>query len=75
MHHTGVVRKRIMPVELDAEAEEARYDANFVDERGRRVGKLRGKAGRRALGLMRVQECAEAKEIRYVDTRILNILA
>ena len=60
VHHTGVVRKRIMPVRISGGG--AKEDANFVDAaKGKRVGKLRGQLDcGRALGLMRVEECLAA---------------
>ena len=69
VHHTGVVRKRILPLTLDGEAD-CDFDSNFVDEKGRRVGKLRGLRGRTALGLMRLQECSKAEEIRLGEAKV-----
>jgi len=58
VHHTGVVRKRIMPLELHQElSPEPELDSNILTvEGGKRVGKLRGLRGQLALGLIRVEE-------------------
>lgn len=61
-YHTGVIRKRLMPLELDAPHRladcdpEALRDAEIKNEEGGAVGKLRGLAGNRALGLLRIEK-------------------
>ncbi len=64
--HTGVVRKRIVPVKLEQDLQDdVEFDSNFVDEKGKRVGKLRSKiTDNMCLGLMRIEECQNAQEIR-----------
>jgi len=57
-HHTGVVRKRVMPLVLDeSPSEELQLDSNvLLAEGGKRVGKLRGLMGLRALALLRIDD-------------------
>ena len=65
-HHTGVIRKRVVPVALSGDDGVA-IDANFANEKGKAVGKLRAlsKAGSdvSGLGLLRLEECAKADVI------------
>uniref|UniRef100_A0A182NPT6 GCV_T domain-containing protein n=1 Tax=Anopheles dirus TaxID=7168 RepID=A0A182NPT6_9DIPT len=57
-YHTGVIRKRLMPLELDVAAtpDQLPADAEIKNEEGASVGKLRGHAGTRALGLLRIEK-------------------
>eukprot|EP00096_Caligus_rogercresseyi_P013805 TRINITY_DN6407_c0_g1_i1.p1 TRINITY_DN6407_c0_g1~~TRINITY_DN6407_c0_g1_i1.p1 ORF type:complete len:292 (-),score=29.99 TRINITY_DN6407_c0_g1_i1:590-1465(-) len=58
-HHTGVIRKRIMPLEFKEGSGHKDMDgATITDSKGRRVGKLRSKISPsgNALGLIRIKE-------------------
>ena len=59
-HHTGVIRKRIMPLSLSSPAE---IDAEVVTEKGKKVGTVRGQCGTKAIGLIRLQHSAEKLNI------------
>uniref|UniRef100_A0A6V7MBY0 Uncharacterized protein n=1 Tax=Bracon brevicornis TaxID=1563983 RepID=A0A6V7MBY0_9HYME len=64
-HHTGVVRKRLMPLIFDnLPSKTFNYDENVIDEKGKSVGKFKGNEGKLALGLMRISEALSAKELK-----------
>ncbi|CAD5112078.1 DgyrCDS1321 [Dimorphilus gyrociliatus] len=60
-HHTGATRKRIMPLELSEPINA--HSAIICTEEGKSVGVIRDHIGRRAIGLMRVRESVNAKEL------------
>ncbi|XP_049785663.1 putative transferase CAF17 homolog, mitochondrial [Schistocerca cancellata] len=65
-HHTGVVRKRLMPVFFRSKPEiEIPSDApiQLLDSSKKSVGKLRAVEGKVGLGLLRVTEAIAAKNI------------
>ena len=61
--HTGVVRKRLLPLVFSGDASEVPPDASVVNERGKAVGKVRRCLGTHGLGLLRVEECLGAKTL------------
>ncbi len=63
VHHTGVVRKRIMPLKLLQGQQHVEKDSNLTDENNKRIGKVRGQSGEYILALTRVSEALAAKEI------------
>lgn len=68
-HHTGVVRKRLMPLVLDKELTEDStvVDASIEDASGEKktsIGKLRGVEKNCALGLMRIAEALVVKKLK-----------
>lgn len=68
-HHTGVVRKRLMPLILEKELIEDSnvFDSSIEDASGEKttsIGKLRGVEKDCALGLMRVVETLEVKKLK-----------
>lgn len=68
-HHTGVIRKRLMPLVLDSELtdESALIDASIEDASGEKktsIGKLRGVEKNCALGLMRIAEALVVKKLK-----------
>lgn len=59
-YHTGVVRKRLMPLILSSIPErEPTQDAIIETEDGKKVGKLRGINGKHAIALLRIAECLQ----------------
>lgn len=65
-HHTGVVRKRLMPVFFSSKPEaEIPADApvHLVDSSRKSVGKLRAVEGKVGLALLRVTEALAAKQL------------
>lgn len=71
-HHTGVVRKRLMPLKFDELPEDLKfnYDDNIVNENDKPVGKLRGIAGQYGLGLMRIAETVSAESIKLSNVGV-----
>ncbi|XP_043274193.1 putative transferase CAF17 homolog, mitochondrial [Venturia canescens] len=73
-HHTGVVRKRLMPLTIENfEGKNFNYDDNLLDEAGKSVGKFRGNEGRFGLGLVRISEALAAQTINISGSRVTVI--
>ena len=71
-HHTGIVRKRIMPVRLlDSTAVEANPESDVVNQEGKKVGRIRAWSGNSGLGLMRVSESLNAEHLLLDSARIV----
>lgn len=68
-HHTGVIRKRLMPLTFDKSisfklgSEEAAADVK--NEKGAAVGKIRNVVENIGLGLMRIEPALAAKEMNF----------
>uniref|UniRef100_A0AAG5DK21 CAF17 C-terminal domain-containing protein n=1 Tax=Anopheles atroparvus TaxID=41427 RepID=A0AAG5DK21_ANOAO len=68
-YHTGVIRKRLMPLEFDASPTltnvppEALRDAEIKNQDGAVVGKLRGLAGNFGLALLRIEKVPPGGEL------------
>ena len=63
VQHTGVVRKRVMPVKILGSSEDLVIDSDFLNEKGKKIGKLKAISKDCGLGLMRLAETDKAKEI------------
>ncbi|XP_012251335.2 putative transferase CAF17 homolog, mitochondrial [Athalia rosae] len=64
-HHTGVIRKRLMPITLNAvPPEPLEYDLNIWDTTQKSVGKLKGHEKQYGLGLMRIVEALVAESLQ-----------
>lgn len=62
--HTGVIRKRYMPLVFPSDSQEpVAVDAPVVNEKGKTVGKVRGIDGEFGIALLRVEECLNAKNL------------
>jgi folate-binding protein YgfZ len=67
-HHTGVVRKRLMPLILkNMNSVNLKYDDKIINEDGKVVGKIRGQEGTVGLGLMRISEALASKTLFVRD--------
>lgn len=62
-HHTGVIRKRIMPLRFDGEIS---YSENLDIESddNPKIGKLRGVCGNRGIGLLRIEPALKAEKLK-----------
>jgi len=72
-YHTGVVRKRLMPLIFRNGIETVKslaYDEKIVDESGNVVGKFRGCAEKYGLGLMRINESLNARRLLLADMSV-----
>ena len=61
--HTGVVRKRYMPLAFSGDASKLPFDSSVTNEKGKAVGKVRGVDGHFGIGLMRIEECMTAEKL------------
>ncbi|XP_011553069.3 putative transferase CAF17 homolog, mitochondrial [Plutella xylostella] len=69
VHHTGVVRKRIMPLRFTKKGAQS-LEQDLVITAGEKkanVGKLRGISGEYGLGLLRIKEALDAKVLTVGD--------
>ncbi|KAI5643121.1 aminomethyltransferase folate-binding domain-containing protein [Phthorimaea operculella] len=65
VYHTGVIRKRLMPIKFDTEVKELEKDTairNAEDPKSN-LGKLKGYMQNYGLGLVRIKETLEAKSL------------
>jgi folate-binding protein YgfZ len=69
-HHTGVIRKRIMPLKLSEDFQNLELEAVIVNQMGKNVGKIKGVHDKSAIGLMRIEECKNAEKLVIKDTEI-----
>lgn len=67
-YHTGVIRKRIMPISIDAitdaECQTLEYDAAILDDNGQSLGKLKGVCNGNAIGILRIDKAMDAKHLQ-----------
>ncbi|KAG7203960.1 hypothetical protein KM043_001826 [Ampulex compressa] len=72
-HHTGVVRKRLMPFTFAKVPDQPLlYDEKIVNESGSVVGKFRGNEKQYGLGLMRISEVLNAQQLKIsgIDIKV-----
>jgi len=70
-HHTGIVRKRIMPVRLlSDQARDVNLECDVMNGEGKKVGRIRAWNGRSGLGLMRVSESLSAENLLLGDANV-----
>lgn len=63
-HHTGVIRKRILPIRFDSlPTTTVDYDTPILNQAGRSVGKIRQTQGRSGLALIRLKEAFAAESL------------
>ncbi|XP_023235910.1 putative transferase CAF17 homolog, mitochondrial [Centruroides sculpturatus] len=70
IHHTGVVRKRLMPIRLEVEEKEIPENCIIHNDKNENVGRFRKGKGRYGLALLRIAESLAAK---YLVLKDLNI--
>ncbi|XP_012536000.1 putative transferase CAF17 homolog, mitochondrial [Monomorium pharaonis] len=74
-YHTGVVRKRLMPLLFDNVVDKPlAYDEKILNESGNTVGKFRGYVDRYGLGLMRINESLSARQLNVsgINVRVIK---
>ncbi|XP_012216692.1 putative transferase CAF17 homolog, mitochondrial [Linepithema humile] len=70
-YHTGVVRKRLMPLMFDNITNKSlAYDEKILNESGNVIGKFRGYSGKYGLGLMRINEALSANQLNVSGINI-----
>lgn len=65
-YHTGVIRKRIMPIRLELDGNEKNnssigFDTPITNADGKAIGKLRGIRNGNAVGLLRIDDALNSK--------------
>lgn len=74
-YHTGVVRKRLMPLEFDNIVDKPLpYDEKILNESNNVVGKFRGYVDKYGLALMRINESLSARQLNVsgINIRIVK---
>jgi len=74
-YHTGVVRKRLMPLLFDNVIDKPfAYDEKILNESGNVVGKFRGCVTKYGLGLMRINESLSAQQLNVsgINVRVVK---
>ena len=67
-HHTGVIRKRIVPIQLSSAEIEVKDEMLDVrNEDKKKVGKICATQGNIGLGLMRIEDCLKAEKLCLSD--------
>ncbi|KAJ8672975.1 hypothetical protein QAD02_004236 [Eretmocerus hayati] len=74
-HHTGVIRKRLMPLTFDGTSEKPlEYDTKILNDSEKTVGKILGQEGSSGLGLIRIAEALASKTLTAgaLDVRVVK---
>ncbi|KAK7478885.1 hypothetical protein BaRGS_00029866 [Batillaria attramentaria] len=66
-HHTGVIRKRLVPLVFDRPPQPIAEDSQISTEKGKNAGKVRGVVGIHGLGLLRLQYQGEPLSVNSTD--------
>ena len=77
-HHTGVIRKRIMPIELSSEIVKNIDDDNnnnnemtdIRNEKGKKVGKVCATLKTSGLALLRIEDCLKSENLTVDKTSV-----
>lgn len=69
VHHTGVVRKRLMPLKFTADVKDIQQDTAITASNNLKtsIGKLKGTIQDYGLGLLRIKEALDAKMLKVED--------
>ncbi|KAM9789387.1 putative transferase CAF17 homolog, mitochondrial [Neosynchiropus ocellatus] len=74
-HHTGVVRKRLMPVRLSVPVHDIEEGAALQTQSGKPAGKYRSGVGELALGLVRLAHAKEPLTLRSSSDDTVSLQA
>ena len=75
-HHTGVIRKRIMPIELSSEIikniddDDTGEMTDIRNEKGKKVGKICATLKTSGLGLLRIEDCLKSENLTVDKTSV-----
>ncbi|XP_061694883.1 putative transferase CAF17 homolog, mitochondrial [Syngnathoides biaculeatus] len=74
-HHTGVIRKRLMPVRSSAPVQDLEEGAALQTGSGKPAGKHRAGLGNLGLGLIRLAHANEALTVKSADDTLMTLEA
>lgn len=74
-HHTGVIRKRLMPVRSSAPVEHLEDGASLHTESGKSAGKHRAGVGEFGLSLIRIAHANEVLTVKSSDDSTVTLQA
>eukprot|EP00090_Calanus_glacialis_P015292 TRINITY_DN24154_c0_g1_i1.p1 TRINITY_DN24154_c0_g1~~TRINITY_DN24154_c0_g1_i1.p1 ORF type:complete len:367 (-),score=95.19 TRINITY_DN24154_c0_g1_i1:99-1130(-) len=69
-HHTGVIRKRILPLKLEGKLVQGEEELTVKNQAGKSVGKVRRIHANVGLGLMRLKESFAAENLTVNETPV-----
>lgn len=72
-HHTGVIRKRLMSLNVFSNDLKIQYDEKIFNESDKPVGKFRGQEKNFGLGLLRISEALNSKTLR-IGHNVVKVL-
>ncbi|XP_011306549.1 putative transferase CAF17 homolog, mitochondrial [Fopius arisanus] len=73
-HHTGVIRKRFMPLIFEEDpGGDVQTDENVLGDGGKAVGKIKGVQGRFGVGLVRIAEALGSERLTVLGKNVRAI--
>lgn len=71
-YHTGVIRKRIMPLSLPGNVTDQSYNEPIVNEQGVTIGKLRGIQNEYGIGLLKTDLALSSKQLKIGNLKVFT---